>query len=104
MVRLWVDFGDVRDCHTWTLLKFAELAPEEEAVVGEWAELWDHEGNTCYGIITRIEGQTIHLRLDWSTWMPAARIPDLVISGLISEGPHLKSAEPVTDDMLLEVS
>ncbi len=103
MVRLWVDFGDVRNCRTWTLLKFADFVPGEEATVGEWAELWDHEGNICYGMITQIEDQIVHLRLDWSTWVPATRMPELRVLGLISEEPGLRSAERVTDDMLLEV-
>ena len=86
MVRLWTDFSNIYDhCYTWTSLEFAELSPGQTPAEGEWAALWDYEGNRCYGIVTRIENEIVHLKLDWSTWVPATRVPDIQISGLTSE-------------------
>lgn len=103
MIRLWTDFGDIYDDHyTWTLLKFAELEPSKEIAVGEWAELWDHEGNRCYGVITEIEDQIVHVRLDWSTWVLATHIPELHVFGLRSKEQPEWTAEPVSEDLLLK--
>lgn len=68
-MRLWADFNETYEGEIWTSLRRArKFIPNDQPRVGQWVELWDHEGNTCWGIVTRLERPIVHLRLDMSTW------------------------------------
>jgi hypothetical protein len=30
----------------------------------------DHEGNQSEGVVTRIKGGLVYVKLDWNTWLP----------------------------------
>jgi hypothetical protein len=70
-MRLWADFNDVDGEMIWTSLRRASFIPDGEPEVGQWIELWDYEGNTCKGIVTRVDDPIVYLRLDLSTWEDA---------------------------------
>ncbi len=68
-MRLWADFNEVDDDTVWTSLRRASFVPKGEPRVGQWIELWDHEGNVCWGVVTEVDAPIVYLRLDLSTWV-----------------------------------
>ena len=72
--KLWADFNDVDGDMIWTSLRRAEFVPEGEPEAGQQIELWDHEGNTCMGIVAQVDDPIVYLRLDLNTWEDAEAI------------------------------
>lgn len=70
-LKLWVDFNEVYGEDVWTSLRRANFVPEGEPEIGQWVELYDHEGNVCQGMVTKVDDPIIWLRLDLSTWIDA---------------------------------
>ena len=69
--RLWADFNEVDGDMIWTSLRRADFVPEGEPEIGQRIELWDHEGNVCWGVVTKVDEPIVWLRLDLSTWVDA---------------------------------
>lgn len=70
-MRLWADFNAADGEMIWTSLRRAGFVPEGEPAIGQRIELWDHEGNVCMGVVTRVDDPIVYLRLDLSTWEDA---------------------------------
>lgn len=70
-MRLWADFNDVDGEMIWTSLRRASFIPDGEPELGQWIELYDHEGNVCMGVVTQVDDPIVYLRLDLSTWEDA---------------------------------
>lgn len=68
-MRLWADFNAVEGETVWTSLRRASFVPSGEPQVGQWINLWDHEGNSCWGVVTEVDDPIVYLRLDLSTWL-----------------------------------
>lgn len=68
---LWADFNAVEGDTIWTSVRQTEGVSEDELAEGQRIELRDHEGNSCWGIVTGMQGPIVYLELDWSTWTPA---------------------------------
>jgi hypothetical protein len=68
---LWVDFNAVEGDTIWTSVRQTKGVSQDELMEGYRVGLRDHEGNSCWGTITGIEGPIVYLELDWSTWRPA---------------------------------
>jgi hypothetical protein len=60
MREAWVDFNDVHDNRTTTLLKLVEAGVVE---VGRHLTVGDHDGNVCRAIVVGIDGQIVQLRI-----------------------------------------
>lgn len=73
--RLWADFNDADGEMVWTSLRRGESVPGGEPRAGQRIELWDHEGNTCGGIVVKVDYPIVYLRLDPSTWKDANVAP-----------------------------
>jgi hypothetical protein len=60
-----VDFNDLEDGG-----RIAALVEDSDRfpIVGQEALLTDDEGNACRATIEDVEGDLIHLALDWSSW------------------------------------
>ncbi len=69
MLKLWADFNEVSDEAIWTSLRRAKWVPDGEPWVGQRVEFWDHEGNVCQGIVTRVNYPIVYAELDLSTWV-----------------------------------
>lgn len=69
----WVDFNDVHDHHTTTLLKFVE--PGVEVRVGAALVVGDYDHNLCDATVTAIDGSMLHLDLDPDTFRSAQDRP-----------------------------
>lgn len=67
-MKLWADFNEDRGGVVWTSLHRAGFIPEGEPRIGQWIELWDHEGNTCRGVVTSVNYPIVYLELDTTTW------------------------------------
>lgn len=70
-MKLWVDFNDVDGEMVWTSLRRAQFVPEGEPHIGQWVELYDHEGNVCQGVVVSVDDPIVRLHLDLSTWVDA---------------------------------
>jgi len=68
-MRLWADFNEERRGVIRASLHREKFIPEGEPYIGQWIQLWDHEGNTCWGIVTDVNYPLVYLRLDVSTWV-----------------------------------
>lgn len=73
-MRLWADFNEVDGEMIWTSLRRASFVPDGEPEVGQLVELWDHEGNVCWGVVTNVDDPIVYIRLDLSTWVDAESI------------------------------
>jgi hypothetical protein len=74
LTRLWADFNEARGGNIWTNLAEADFVPEGEPHEGQWIELWDHEGNRCWGVVTEVDYPIVYLRLDLSTWVDSSTV------------------------------
>jgi len=70
-VRLWADFNEVDDEMIWTSLRRAPFIPDGEPEIGQRVELYDHEGNVCWGVVVDVDDPIVRLHLDLSTWIDA---------------------------------
>lgn len=70
-MRIWTDFNEIEDNTVWTSLRRAGFIPSGEPRVGQWIELWDYEGNVCWGVVTEIDVPIVYLQLDMNTWKPS---------------------------------
>ncbi len=68
LTRLWADFNEERGGIIRASLHREKFIPDGEPSIGQWIQLWDHEGNTCWGAVTDVNYPLVHLRLDVSTW------------------------------------
>jgi hypothetical protein len=75
--KLWADFNELEGETVWTSLRRAQFVPEGEPEIGQWIELYDHEGNACWGVVTDLDDPIVWLRLDLDTWKDAEikRVP-----------------------------
>lgn len=73
-MRLWADFNEFDGETIWTSLRRATFVPEGEPAVGQQVELWDHEGNACFGIVTKVSDPIVWLWLDLNTWVDAESV------------------------------
>lgn len=73
-MRLWADFNEVYEGSIWTSLRRAKFVPKGEPRIGQWIELWDHEGNSCFGVVTKVDAPIVYLRLDLSTWIDSEAV------------------------------
>jgi hypothetical protein len=62
----WVDFKDVHDNRTTTLLKFVQAGVLVE--VGRQLTVGDHDGNVCSATIVNINGPVVELAIDPETF------------------------------------
>lgn len=69
--KLWIDFNEVSGETAWTSLRRARFVPEGEPEIGQWIELYDHEGNVCWGVVTDVDDPIVRLHLDLNTWKDA---------------------------------
>ena len=74
LTRLWADFNEARGENIWTDLAQERFIPEGQPHEGQWIELWDHEGNRCWGVVTEIDYPIVYLRLDLSTWVDSSTV------------------------------
>lgn len=72
--KLWADFNEVDGETVWTSLRRAQFVPEGEPEIGQWIELYDHEGNACWGVVTEVDDPIVRLHLDFSTWIDAESV------------------------------
>lgn len=70
-MRLWADFNEVEDEMIWTSLRRAQFVPDGEPEIGQRVELYDHEGNVCWGIVVSVDDPIVRLHLDLRTWVDA---------------------------------
>jgi hypothetical protein len=68
LTRLKADFNEEREGTIWASLHRVPFVPDGEPRIGQWIELWDHEGNTCWGVVTDVNYPIVYLKLDPSTW------------------------------------
>lgn len=65
----WVDFNDVHDGQTTTLLKFVEagvdIRPGSKLIVG------DYDHNLCDATVRSVDGSVVHLDLDLDSFRTA---------------------------------
>lgn len=73
-MRLWADFNEVDGEMIWTSLRRVDFLPEGEPKIGQRIDLWDHEGNVCTGIVTKVDDPIVWLSLDLSTWVDAEAV------------------------------
>ena len=73
-MRLWADFNDFDGEVIWTSLRRASFVPEGEPQIGQRIELWDHEGNVCTGVVTKVDDPIVYLWLDLNTWADAGTV------------------------------
>lgn len=66
-LSIWADFNSTDDQRRITTsLRFA--ATPERPIKGELVRLHDDEGNTVLGIVEQLDGMTLHVRPELTTW------------------------------------
>lgn len=73
-MRLWTDFNEFDGETVWTSLRRAAFVPEGEPWVGQQVEMWDHEGNVCWGTVVEVDEPIVRVQLDLSTWEDAGDV------------------------------
>jgi hypothetical protein len=70
-VVLRADFDQLDDeqC-VWTSIRFMLKGPRHPRE-GEWVYLLDNRGRGCMGRVEKLNGWTVRVRPDWSSWVPA---------------------------------
>jgi hypothetical protein len=86
VLRLWADFNEVEEEILWTSLRRVSFVPEGEPEIGQRVELYDHEGNACQGIVTKVRGPIVWVRLDLSTWIDAEAVQIVSEYGYAASG------------------
>lgn len=67
-IVLWVDFNSLEDDDLLpTTLRYA--TGPRKPTEGEWVRIMDSDGNSCWARVLRIEGMTVEVRPEWSTWI-----------------------------------
>lgn len=73
LVDIWVDFNDIEEgSRTCTLLKFADRASEVH--MGATVRAIDDDGNTCLATVTNVDGASVELALDMSSFRSASKL------------------------------
>ncbi len=92
--RLWADFNEARGEDIWTDLAQERFIPEGEPYEGQWIELWDHEGNRCWGVVTGVDYPIVYLELDSGTWVDSSAIQ--IKREFVDWAPYMKDKEAHT--------
>lgn len=69
-MRVLVDFNEVYDDKfVWAVVRRDTVAYQERPhQLGDWVELYDHDGTSCLGQIVEMTDQTIDCEIDWATF------------------------------------
>jgi len=70
-LRFWTDFNTVRDDGLLSALIGAGGGSDRTPEVGEVIRLFDGDGNTCFGVVTRVDDDLVYAEPDWRTWRGA---------------------------------
>lgn len=67
--RLWADFNDIFRGNLLEIdLDFAMAGEDLGLAPGDWVRVYDGEGNECSGLIDRVDGSDLLVKLDLASW------------------------------------
>lgn len=87
-VRLRVDFNEVEDDRVWTSVRSMPFVAVDDLVSGDWVEVYDDDGASCWGQVVEINWPIVTFRLKWETWQSVSsefEFPDRIFAGGASE-------------------
>jgi hypothetical protein len=97
-MRLRVDFNQREEDGTvWVTMRDTGFVEDDCLRSGVAVELWDDDGDACFGTVMRVEGGIMFVKPDYSTWRDGiavhlGNLPSYVASGSVSYAPGLLPA------------